>query len=256
MARKKRKTGYSSSPTGTPTWADSTWSPHDLSDKAPAEAQINARLRDRRTVIAIPEDPFRRPVTASEAVCDRIVAAATSFPAVDIVVPVSMTWLARALADCRGERHPKEAAEARLSVARSEWGYAGDAIPKTLKNLWFAAATGQAHRIGPLVEVLIETESCGAKCLILTNLSKPLELSELCDLYCLDWVITTCSGSGSASVDAIESVIDECAHAQIPVWVDRVGPCPTYGGVQFAVRDDRGACIDDWPESIQMRERP
>lgn len=85
----------------------------------------------------------------------------------------------------------------------------------------------------------------------------------------IDWLATggeTGPGARPCDVEHIRSVVEQCKAANVPVWVKQMGSqsCDALthaeskcrGGFKRATPTGRGDDMNEWPEDLQVRERP
>lgn len=120
------------------------------------------------------------------------------------------------------------------------------------KNVWLGVSVEDEknkHRVIELIKV-----KAAVKFLSCEPLLGPIDLSPY--LPDIDWVITG-GESGSkhrpCQLEWIESIVDQCKAANVPVFVKQLG---SYHAKIRKMSDKKGGNINEFPEHLQLREFP
>lgn len=75
----------------------------------------------------------------------------------------------------------------------------------------------------------------------------------------IDWVIVGGESGPKArpcNVEWIESVVEECREAGVPVFVKQLGAKPMQNGLPLKLADRKGGDMTEWPRRLRVREFP
>lgn len=77
----------------------------------------------------------------------------------------------------------------------------------------------------------------------------------------LDWVIVGGESGPHArpcQLEWIESIVEQCRQAEVPVFVKQLGTKPRYREVPYPLMKDprKGGDMEDWPRNLRVRQLP
>lgn len=144
----------------------------------------------------------------------------------------------------------------------------GGVMHSNLPNVWMGTSIGSQAGLHRLYE-LINSVWRGVKFLSLEPLHGPIDFGVyLCDKcqspvfdHGIDWVIVGGESGNDkgqyqyreCKLEWIESIIDQCREAGVPVFVKQLG---THLAKQLKLSDRHGGNIEEWPKHLQIREFP
>lgn len=134
-------------------------------------------------------------------------------------------------------------------------------------NIWLGTSIGSQKSIQRLYDLVVPITK-GIKFLSLEPLHGEIKLPlldfvdyghKIRDL--IDWVIVGGESGNEkgkyryrpCDIRWIESIVDDCKEAGIPVFVKQLG---TYLSKQLGLKDRHGGNIDEWPEHLRVRQFP
>lgn len=152
-------------------------------------------------------------------------------------------------------------------------------FPWPLPNVWLGVSVEDQQRADERIPVLLECPAA-VRFLSCEPLLGEVDINATNDVLCrcygcmsmltqypespslrrIDWVIVGGeSGPGARECDLawVRSIVEQCAAADVPVFVKQLGAKPTVAGRRvISIRDRKGADPSEWPTDLRVQQFP
>lgn len=134
-------------------------------------------------------------------------------------------------------------------------------LPWPLPNVWLGVSVEDQETANERIPLLLNTPAA-VRWLSIEPMLGPIDLREAhkakIKLPRVDWIVVGGESGPRArpmQIEWVESIVDQCQAASVPVFVKQMGHNCTHKGrrVDFT---GKGAVMSEWPENLRIQEFP